>query len=329
MAVVSDMYNKNRVDLSEAIPLKTPFIIQLEPSGFCNLKCVFCTVNDPAAQPFLKKDTMTFETFKKFTDDCKLFPEKIKILRIIGNGEPLMNKHIVDFVRYAKQSEAFEKVEITSNATLLSEKLSLDLVNAGLDILKISLEAIDDETFKEVTKISVETEKLKDKIKFFYQNRKGCIVYIKCTDIALKTDEKRQQFLDEYDEISDYIYIENVANIWYDFNDKSGDGKSRYGREGGGDVCVQPFKLMAVCADGTVLPCCADWKRKLPLGNIHEKCLTEIWNGDNLHKLRLSLLKDNAGYPCNECSFQKVSQNDNITEKRAIIAERLRGITHA
>ncbi|MDR0986638.1 MAG: SPASM domain-containing protein [Ruminococcus sp.] len=324
MAVVSDMYNKNRVDLSEAIPLKTPFIIQLEPSGFCNLKCVFCTVNDPIAEPFLKKDTMTFETFKKFTDDCKLFPEKIKILRIIGNGEPLMNKQIVDFVSYAKQSGTFEKIEITTNATLLSEKLSLDLVNAGLDILKISLEAIDDETFKEVTKVAVETEKLKERIKFFYQNRGNSIVYIKCTDIALKTEEKRQQFLDEYGEISDYIYIENVANIWYDFGEKSEDIKNRYGREGGGDVCVQPFKLLAVCADGTVLPCCADWKRLIPLGNISDKPLTEIWNGENLRNLRLNLLEENAGYPCSECSFQKVSQNDNITEKRAIIAERLK-----
>lgn len=74
MSVYSEMVNKNRVDLASVITLPAPFIIQLETSGFCNLKCSFCPVNDENAQKYLNKAMMTTEIFEKFILQCKAFP---------------------------------------------------------------------------------------------------------------------------------------------------------------------------------------------------------------------------------------------------------------
>ena len=309
------MFNVKRIDLADAIPLPSPFVIQVEPSGFCNLKCVFCPVNDEHVQTYLKKDTMALQTFQNMTDQCAHFPQTIKVLRFIGIGEPMLNKKLPEMIAYAKQSDAFHTIEVTTNGTLLKPELSDRLIQAGLDVLKISLEAIDDGRFYEISGVNVSVEKIKGNIRYFYENRRDCVVYIKTTDAAVKGEIEKQAFFTEYGVICNYIFVENVTNIWPEYNVKTAQrNKTRYGRNESHEkpVCVQPFKLLSVTADGEVFPCCADWKRQLSLGNLHDTPLLEIWRGSKLLQLRLSLLKGNHNTPCSVCDFQKVSENDSI-----------------
>ena len=44
---------------------------------------------------------MDFSLFKKAIDDLTAFPAKIKVLRFVGIGEPLLHKHISGMVQYA------------------------------------------------------------------------------------------------------------------------------------------------------------------------------------------------------------------------------------
>ncbi len=324
MAEYGIMLNKKRVNLGEEIPLATPFIIQLEVTGRCNLKCSFCPVNDKAVQKFMHRDDMTEETFDEFLRQCKEFGQPIKVLRFIGNGEPLLNKNIVSFVHKAKMSECFNRIEITSNGTLLNKKLSKELIEAGLDTLKISLEAIDETSFYDIAGVHINLVQLYQELEFFYSIRSNCKLYIKTTDIALKTEERRKQFISEYEKICDYIFIETITDIWPEYT-TSTEKKQRYEQHKipRAPVCIQPFDLMNITADGTVEPCCADWKRELSLGNISENTLFSIWNGKKLKSLRLKLLNKEMGVPCKKCGFPSVSQNDYIDNSIDQILERL------
>ena len=69
-AVVGTRYHKNRTALETVIPLKTPFILYLDPSSACNLRCEFCPCG--GAHKDLWTDakrnsigTMDFELYKK------------------------------------------------------------------------------------------------------------------------------------------------------------------------------------------------------------------------------------------------------------------------
>jgi MoaA/NifB/PqqE/SkfB family radical SAM enzyme len=46
-----------------------------------------------------------FELYKKCIDDLCKFPEKIKMLRFAGTGEPLLHKDIVKMVKYAAERQ--------------------------------------------------------------------------------------------------------------------------------------------------------------------------------------------------------------------------------
>lgn len=323
MAVYSSMVNENRVDLASHIPLPAPFIIQLEASGFCNLNCSFCPVNDEKAGKYFEKKMMTVELFDKFIYQCKCFPHKIKVLRLIGNGEPTLNKNLASFVEKAKKAETFERIEITTNGTLLTKDLSLKLISAGLDTLKVSLEAIDEDTFFDIAKVKINIDSLFENIKFFYDNRCDCKLYIKTTNIALN-DDKIDVFLNKWGEICDYIFIENISDIWPEFSGSSNLKRYNDTKEHiVNPICIQPFELLSVTADGDVMPCCADWKRKLLLGNINKNPLIDIWNGEELRNMRINLLKKNNIDPCIQCGFPAVSQRDYIDDRSNYILRQL------
>lgn len=270
---------------------------------------------------------MSAETFKLFLTQCREFPEKIKILRIIGIGEPLLNRNVAEFVSEAKQSGLFEKVEITTNGTVLTRKLSDELIDAGLDTLLVSLEATDESIFEKIAGVSVRLNELYDNLEYYFKrSRNKCILYIKTSDLALETESEREEFYEKWGGICDEIQIEHVYENWPEFHAGSGGNTVRFDLEqyqNAKKVCVQPFKLLCLAANGDVMPCSVDWKRTLLLGNIHQIRLSQIWNGDLLRKLRISLLGTELCRYCRACSVTKSNQPDNIDEYAQKILTRL------
>ena len=72
-------------------------------------------------------------------------------IRLTG-GEPLVKKNIVDIVKEIKKIDGIEEICITTNGVLL-DKYALDLKNAGLDRVNISLDTLDNDKFKYITRI--------------------------------------------------------------------------------------------------------------------------------------------------------------------------------
>jgi radical SAM protein with 4Fe4S-binding SPASM domain len=283
-------------------------------------------VNDENTQKYLKKTMMSPETFERFVSQSKSFPQKIKVLRIIGNGEPTLNGHIAEYVKQAKDSGAFEKIEITTNGTLLNPKLSDKLIAAGLDTIKISLEATDTDKFREIAGVDVDVGSLYGNIEYFYHHRCDCKVYIKTTNIALDSAQKKENFMEYWGRICDYIFVENVSEIWPEYSPAS--NVQRYGdntpKHVENPICIQPFELLAITADGEVMPCCADWKRTLTLGNINDVPLIEIWRSESIRRLQMSLLSKDDVMPCRNCGFPAASQRDYIDSEANAILLRLK-----
>lgn len=79
-------------------------------------------------------------------------------------------------------------------------------------------------------------------------------------------------------------------------------------------VCPFPFYQMFIHTDGTVVPCCADWQRRLPLGNVKQTPLPQIWSGKAYNRLCIDMLK--TGRSCREvceiCKYPETNGNDNI-----------------
>ena len=88
-------------------------------------------------------------------------------------------------------------------------------------------------------------------------------------------------------------------------------------------ICIQPFKLLCLAANGDVMPCSVDWKRKLLLGNINNCSLVDIWKGKKREELLMSLLKEEPCSLCSHCGYSIQNQPDDIDDYKAEIIDRL------
>ena len=58
---------------------------------------------------------MSSELFKKLMDELSAFPEKVKLLRVCGNGDPLMNKALIPMLEHAHERQVVQRVELLTN----------------------------------------------------------------------------------------------------------------------------------------------------------------------------------------------------------------------
>lgn len=322
-AINDNIICKKRNKLEEVIPLTTPYRIAIEPSNLCNFKCNFCAIQSKDEQLSFKKQFMDIELFKKIIEDLEEFPEKLKVLRINGNGEPLLNPYLPEMIKIAKEKNIADFIEITTNGSKLSPELNKRLIDSGLDRIRISIEALDQEGYREIADAKIDFKDFLSNIKDLHDRSGKCEIYCKIVDVAVPTEEDKNRFFELFGDICDRIFIDNVIPLWSDFEeikDRMIIGKEKVGVHGQKvkniKVCPFPFYSLIINSDGEVTVCCADWKRKLVLGDSKKQSIKDIWNGAVLKNFWIDLLKGNKGNyeMCKKCVLPMYDCNDDIDE---------------
>jgi len=113
--------------------LRFPTVFYIEPTNDCNLRCIMC----PRKTSRKAVGYMSFDLFRDVVD--QLTEQKIIQLSLHLIGEPLLHPRIAEMVRYAK-GKGLQHVRFATNATLLNDDVSSDLIEAGLDSLTISMD---------------------------------------------------------------------------------------------------------------------------------------------------------------------------------------------
>ncbi len=97
---------------------------------------------------FENKHILTFEEMERFSRVAvNLGVRKIKVT----GGEPLVRRGVVNFIASLSKIEGLEDLSITTNGVLL-EVLAEDLKEAGLDRINVSVDSLDYERFREITR---------------------------------------------------------------------------------------------------------------------------------------------------------------------------------
>jgi radical SAM protein with 4Fe4S-binding SPASM domain len=324
-----DLRCKDRQALQEIIPLKTPFVIYIDPTNLCNFKCKFCPTGDNSLlkQVGRKHSSLSFEAFKKIIDDIALFDEPLKLLSMYKDGEPLLNKDFPKMVKYAKEKKIAQRIWTKTNGSLFNPTLNKELIESGIDMIHISIEATSKEGYLDIAKVDIDYDEFRQNIQNLYDNRKDCKIYIKIIDCNLSEDDKKK-FYKDFENMSDFISVEKLMGWSYsDIKDftlgiqsETYDGLPFTPKE----ICAYPFYVLAVNANGSVSTCGNDWAYKTSVGNIHEESIIDIWNGEKLYNLRKMFLTFNRkeNEACANCYYLKIVP-DNIDEYADDILKKL------
>ena len=119
--------------------LKLPRHLYVEVTNRCNLKCRACILY---RESWESARDVTLDELVRITDQL---PE-LERIALHGIGEPLMNADLPAMIRRLKNRDAF--VFFNSNGILLDGNRQNELINAGLDELRISLDAANQQDYK-------------------------------------------------------------------------------------------------------------------------------------------------------------------------------------
>ncbi|KOA19404.1 cyclic pyranopterin monophosphate synthase [Clostridium homopropionicum DSM 5847] len=113
----------------------------------CNLKCIYCMPAEENEKEFLKSN-MSYE------ENCNIIKAAASIgigkIRFTG-GEPLLYKDIIKLIEFTSKISSIKDISITTNGMLLYD-MAEELKRAGLKRVNISLDSLNPEKFKKITR---------------------------------------------------------------------------------------------------------------------------------------------------------------------------------
>lgn len=305
--------NVTKIDLSKSIPLKNPLVIHLELTNKCNFSCQYCP---ESLEDFNERvggaKSMSREEFEKIVMQIKQLG-KVSVLRLWIMGEPLLNPNLYDFIKIAKLGGVADEVEITTNASLLTEANSIKLIDSGIDTVKISIYGFGS-SHQEVTSSRVPSTKIYDQIcllrKLRDSKKSKTKIVIKMVDP--RDAKELSMFQDMYSPIADKLdifsphsWVETYSISTFESRNMNKSILSERKKLKPKTICAFPFYTLAIHANGDVSVCCVDWEKKTKLGNVNTETLTEMWNGEVLKNIRkkhlLGLKKELPG--CSSCDY--------------------------
>jgi MoaA/NifB/PqqE/SkfB family radical SAM enzyme len=120
---------------------QAPVCVYLEVTNRCNLLCTTCPRTYENLEP---PADMSWALFTSIVDQL---PGLVRAV-LHGVGEPMLVRHLPRMVRYLKDRGVY--VLFNTNGTVLNERNGRALIEAGLDELRVSLDAANRESFKKV-----------------------------------------------------------------------------------------------------------------------------------------------------------------------------------
>ncbi|MBI5065801.1 radical SAM protein [Candidatus Woesearchaeota archaeon] len=134
-------------------------VIEVRPISGCNIRCVYCSVNDDArVHEFVVEADYLIEEFKKV---IMLKKQNNVEAHIASQGEPTLYADLPRLIKGLRAIKEVGDISIDTNGTLLNEAFIDTLIESGLTRINLSLNAMSREKADEVAGTVYNFERIK------------------------------------------------------------------------------------------------------------------------------------------------------------------------
>ena len=263
-----------------------PWAISIEPTTSCNLRCPECP---SGLRQFTRPmGSMTIEAYSQIID--QLSPHLV-YLTLYFQGEPMLNKHFIGMVKFAKQKRIY--VATSTNGHFLDDASARNIVESGLDRLIISVDGMDQATYEKY-RVGGNLATVQQGISNILRWKKELRAhhpYIELQFLVLGTNEHQLADIKQYARSLkvNKLTLKSVQ-LYYNKNNSlltSLPVWSRYNATAEGklkiksslpDRCHRMWHAPVITWDGKLLPCCFDKDASHILGDLATDSLKKIWS---------------------------------------------------
>ena len=293
-----------------------PVHISIEPAAVCDMGCPVCETG--AGILGRPQGVMSLEVFKRVIDRIHAHTHTLFLYFM---GEPFLNKHLYEMIRYAKDHDIF--VSTCTNGHFVDAEQT---VASGLDELSFQIGGVT-QKIHEIYRVRGRLQRQLDNLHALVSEKKRLGTrhpWIQVGFIVMRHNEHqvddflrlaREWGVDEAQVINPCVrniaqtrqFLTRDERYW--FYDK------RAFEEHGilkpkvvpNNRCWWIWHSALIIWDGTVVPCCRDAKATFALGNVLEEDFRQIWNGPRYREFRRQVLTNQRAVPiCTLCSSYPV-----------------------
>lgn len=305
------LWNSTMAQMRRAGPLMSPVHVSIEPTNACNARCPVCETGKGDMERvtgFLDK-----ELYEEFIDEVA---PTTAVLLYYFMGEPFMHRSAYDMIRYARQKNIY--VETCTNGDFVDAE---GILYSDLNKISFQLGGMDQEThgrYRVRTKLDkavLNLERLIELRKKYPESN----VEIEVGFIVMRHNEHQvKDFLEWTSKLGvdraniidpcarnmleAYAYLPEDRGYWY-YDEEAFDKGILKPKKLPNNECIWTWNSIQLNWDGTAVPCCRDTNGKFPFGNVFEKGLKAVFNGEAALEFRNKILSDQGNVSiCKLCS---------------------------
>ena len=298
-------------DLKTYRPNGYPYMLQIEPSSRCNLKCPLCPVGrNELGRPRMD---MPLADFKAIIDDTRRW----LMLAVLWDwGEPFANPQLPEMIRYA--SDADIRTVTSTNAHYLdNDDYTASILSSGLSTLIVAIDSIHDAQYQ-AYRVGGQLERAIKGLKKVTGLKKklGSRTLINLRMVVMRHNEKE---IGRLRRLAREVGADRftVKTLNPSCGDVSMDGelvplnKKLRRFEYRGETweripvtaaCERVMTMANIFSNGDVVPCCYDFDSALKIGSIHDAPFSRIWLSPEYREVRRRIHERRAEIPrCRNC----------------------------
>jgi MoaA/NifB/PqqE/SkfB family radical SAM enzyme len=249
--------------------------------------------------------------FEKIVSEVETFPGQT-VLRFLGRGESLLHSGLTDMIRFAK-SRIHGKVALITNGHLLNASKGLELLEAGLDVLDISLDAVTQPTYNQVR--SGNLALVENNILTLVKNKKeGGFKTKIMVSFLIQPENFREavEFRSKWNGIVDKLIFRAYHSYGGKIAEKHILKDERY-------PCAALWSRVNIDDYGKVTLCYIDWDENNVLGDLNNDqiTITNIWK-TAYEKARQGHIMENYPPLCANCQTGWQAAHWGLSYEKAI-----------
>lgn len=263
-----------------AVPILPPLYV-IEPTNVCNYQCIMCP-NKHYRQE--QKGYMEWDLYTSIVDQIA---DVAKAVLLYWVGEPLLHPRLPEMIRYLKQHSRANTI-LSTNASILTDTKSAELIESGLDEIIIALDADSRQTYERIH-VMGDWDQVLGNVEHFFEilrerERPKPIMQMIRMRVNKEEVEAFVRRWSKYPCEPLVTWLDTWANqfpqmaTWSDY------------------LCPNAFQPRQACAEiwfkmvvnwrGQVVICCHDWSWQNVVGDLNRQSVETIWNSDTLCRLR-------------------------------------------
>ena len=227
-----------------------------------------------------------------------------KVIQLHGYGDPLLDRNMAEYVRIL-HDKGFNSY-FSCNPSNINLERTYEMLDAGLDYIKYSIESVDDEEHKKIrgdaSNFTDSYEKILEVLDYKHKNE------LKTTVVITMLDLNRDHQAEDFDKLEAafngldvYIYLKSEDCQWYR-KDYHGTKSIHWS-----EICKHPWMTMTIKSNAEATMCMEDYNNEIILGNANTQTLEDIWNGEKYRCFRRQHLYAKDRIKCvDECDMRLI-----------------------